>query len=379
MTDLRRHITQRAILAPGNCYVMQASADGPFVDEVRAVWAYICHAVEAPISLEICPPGRAEYALLANLLSGAVQPVSGNCLRSKLIIQTSGTTGTPKRCEHDLLHVLARKRAGLRKEKWLLTFAPYRWAGLSVILHVFKSNSTLVVPESLEPTNIVRAGLRDQATHIAITPSMLKRWRLTCDESDLRRLPLLQVTFGGEAASQPVLDAARRLWPKARITHIYAASEFGDVCSVSDGFEGVPRYKFDREGFRLSEDGELFIDGRSTGDLWQVRDNRFIFLGRTEEVINVGGAKVSPFDVERVATAIEGVIDARAFAIPSPLLGQLVGLEYCGTVNEALLKRAMRRALPKVACPVEVRCVQSIEMTEAGKTSRLMARSASCR
>ena len=79
---------------------------------------------------------------------------------------------------------------------------------------------------------------------------------------------------------------------------------------------------------------------------------------------------MSPFDVERAALGIKGLMDARAFAIPSPLLGQLVGLEYSGAVDELAVKKAMRLSLPKVACPAEVKRVEKIDLTDAGKTRR---------
>ncbi|MEM7557738.1 MAG: class I adenylate-forming enzyme family protein [Planctomycetota bacterium] len=352
----------------GECYQMGMGADGCLPDEARIVWSYLCQAIEHPISLEV---SQAIGERTADSGPVAVPSlVARGCSQSTLALHTSGTTGKPQRCEHQLSAVLEAKRKGESHERWLLTFAPFRWAGLSVMLHVLKAEAILIVPSDLDPQAMIQAGIDGSTSHISLTPSMFKRWKLTCKEDALRALPVSQVTFGGEAASQAVLDAAKCLWPEARVTHVYAASEFGDVCGVSDGQEGVPRRKFEREPFRISDEDELFIDERSTGDIWQLRGERYVFFGRTEEVINVGGAKVSPFDVERAALGIQGLMDARAFAIPSPLLGQLVGLEYSGAVDELTVKKAMRLSLPKVACPAEVKRVEKIDLTDAGKTRR---------
>jgi acyl-CoA synthetase (AMP-forming)/AMP-acid ligase II len=244
------------------------------------------------------------------------------------------------------------------------------------MLHVLRSKATLVVPESLDPSAIAAAGAREAVTHVSVTPSHLRRMLLSVEEDALRRLPLQQITFGGEAASQSVLDKARELWPDARVTHVYAASEFGDICAASDGRAGFPRAKLERARFALAEDGELFIDGRATGDLWEPRGDRYLFSGRREEIINVGGVKVSPIEVESAALAVEGVCEARAYARSNPLLGQVVALEYSGAIDKLALRRALAQQLPKPAWPAALERVQAIALTSAGKTQRLHAMSA---
>jgi len=371
LTLLDRQTPIAARFVPTGRYRAHAGSSDRFADDVRVVWSFLQQAIVAPIALELYPPTLVQNVALVDHLDGRIVPDASDCPRSTLVIHTSGTTGTPQRCEHDLQHEIERKRKGPSGQRWLLTFAPFRWAGLSVMFHVWRNNALLIVPESPDPVNMIDAASAGSATHLSLTPSMLKRWRLSCDEHDLRALPLKQVTFGGEVVSQAVLNDAASLWPEARLTHVYAASEFGDICSVSDGLEGVPVNKFQRDGFHFTDEGELFIDGRSTGDIWVRRDDRYVFFGRKEEVINVGGAKVSPFDVERVAMSLHGVCDARAFPISSPLVGQLVGLEYRGTAEERWVKQAVSKRLPKTARPAEVRRVDTIEITEAGKTRRL--------
>ena len=193
--------------------------------------------------------------------------------------------------------------------------------------------------------------------------------RLAATDTQLSALPLRQITFGGEPTSQAALDAARALWPDARITHTYASSELGDVCAVSDGLAGVPAVKF--ASYQMTDGGELVVGGHRTGDLWTLRDGRYHFFGRTEEMINVGGAKVSPLTVEEAALAVPSVVQARAKAVRSPILGQLVGLDYVGDIGEDDLKRALRATLPRIAWPATVRRLDAIELSDAGKLRRI--------
>ncbi len=354
---------------PGGMYRVRVGTDERLVDQARTLWGFARRALRDPLELALDPLAEPDIPPLADLES--TRPAQTGCTRSTLTLFSSGTTGTPKPLQHDLASVMQRKRAGETGARWLLTYAPWRWAGLSVMLHVLKSQAILIVPDGLGPETLVRAAEQAGATHVSLTPSFLRRMELTCGEQALRTLPLQQVTFGGEAATQPVLDTAGRLWPTARISHVYASTEAGDVCAVSDGKAGIPQSKLTGERFGFTEDGELTIDGRATGDLWELRDGRYLFLGRRQEMINVGGAKVSPYEVESAALAIAGIIECRAYAVPSPLLGQVVALDYRGEADEKTALRTLREKLPKIAWPAQINRVDTIAMTDAGKTQRI--------
>jgi acyl-CoA synthetase (AMP-forming)/AMP-acid ligase II len=285
-----------------------------------------------------------------------------------LPLLTSGTTGASKTILRDLAAALLKKKAGQPAELWLLTYSPDRWAGVSVILHVMKAGATLCVPGSLAFDDIIAAAHKQGITHLSLTPSMFRNLLMHEGTTPLRGIPVQQLTFGGEAATQSVLDLARKTWPTARISHVYAATELGDICSVSDGLEGVPTGKFDR--FSFTGDGELVVEGHSTGDIWEKRGERYFFIGRVQEIINVGGNKVSPVAVEEFAIRC-GARFARAFAIPSPLLGALVGLEYVGDLDRTELQKSFRQQFPKYMCPAQITQVEEIQLSAAGKTRRL--------
>jgi acyl-coenzyme A synthetase/AMP-(fatty) acid ligase len=365
-------------LHAGSVYRTRAEASGiatpsrltaHFRQEVSAVWTFLQQARMQPIGLEMLPATDTSATPLAGLASA---PPSGEqCTASFVALFTSGTTGAPKPFRHDVASVLERKRPGESNARWLLTYAPFRWAGLSVLLHVLRSDATLVVPVALDPEALIAAAGSCRATHVGLTPSYFRRLQLAVGDAALSALGFEQITFGGELATQPVLDVARRLWPSARVSHVYATTELGDICSVSDGLAGIPQTKLQGPRFGFDSNSQLIADGRPTGDLWALRSGRYHFQGRTQELINVGGAKVSPIEVEAAATALDGVVEARAYAIPSALLGQVVALDYRGEADEKLLRRLLRGSLPKVAWPAVVRRVDRIELTDAAKTRRI--------
>lgn len=280
---------------------------------------------------------------------------------------TSGTTGPPKIIFHNLNEALEKKRSGLPDEKWILTYSPERWAGISVILHVIKSGASLYVPNSLSFNDIIETAIENHPTHISLTPSMFRSLLLNDKGCRLSNVPIKQVTFGGEAATQSVLNLAKSIWPNSRVSHVYAATEVGDICSVSDGLEGIPAHKFNAHKF--SETGELIMNNQPSGDIWRLEGNRYFFVGRIQEVINVGGNKISPLVIEEFAVN-HGAQMARAYPVTSPVTGFLVGLEYVGDVDEKSLLKHFRKTLPKYACPVKISKVDRLEISDAGKMIR---------
>jgi acyl-CoA synthetase (AMP-forming)/AMP-acid ligase II len=154
------------------------------------------------------------------------------------------------------------------------------------------------------------------------------------------------------------------------VTQVYASSEFGDILAVSDGVAGVPAYKFQRPGFEIGNDGQLWIHGEPSGDIWRLCGGRYFFIGRVQEMVNVGGHKVSPFEVESAALRIPGVSQARAYGIASPLLGQVVALDYSGEIGPDDVRLALKSTLARVACPMRVQQVDCIPLTPAHKIAR---------
>jgi acyl-CoA synthetase (AMP-forming)/AMP-acid ligase II len=283
-----------------------------------------------------------------------------------IALQTSGTTGAAKWVRRRFENILAQQKGrGTPDDSWLLCYNPARWAGISVMAHVIRNSARLVVPRSLDPPDMVEA--MASATHVSLTPSMFRRMLLHC-AAELAVAPIRQVTFGGEHAAQRVLDDAKGTWPRARITHVYASTELGDVCAVSDGMEGVPRVKL--RNFELADDGELKVAGHATGDLWECRHERLIFLGRREDIINVGGAKVAPSLVEAACLGIPEVMECRAYPVKNALLGEVVGLDYVGAMDPGQLRTTLLSALPKFSVPARINRMEAISMTAAGKTLR---------
>jgi acyl-CoA synthetase (AMP-forming)/AMP-acid ligase II len=323
--------------------------------------------------------------------------------QSSLTILTSGTTGTPKAARHTWASLSrpVRVAPGGAAPRWLMTFRPHLYAGLQVILQCLGSGGTLVVPApDAKPTSVAELMRSARVEYASATPSYWRRLLMFADPKVLRSVPLVQVTLGGEAVDQQILDSVRRTFPHARIAHIYATTESGRCFSVTDGRAGFPaRYLTEStaDGVVLRvEDGELVVrsanamegyelDGElvssagpsyPTGDLVEIVDDRVYFVGRRSDVINVGGNKVRPIEVERVLRDVSGVIDARVFGKRSSIAGELVACQVvpASGVDIALLRDTIVMAcVAKLAAyqrPRLIDFVTEIALEDSGKVSR---------
>jgi acyl-CoA synthetase (AMP-forming)/AMP-acid ligase II len=328
------------------------------------------------------------------------RPGSG---QTSITILTSGTTGAPKAARHTWMSLSrpVRIAPGGTAQRWLMTFRPHLYAGLQVILQCLGSGGTLVAPTpDVEPAAIAELMRSARVEYASATPSYWRRLLMFADPMVLGSVPLIQVTLGGEVVDQQILDALCRTFSRARVTHIYATTEVGRCFSVTDGRAGFPaRYLTEPtpDGVLLRvEDGELVVrsanamegyeldgavvahSGQSypTGDLVEVVDDRAYFVGRRTDVINVGGNKVRPIEVERVLRDVSGVADARVFGRRSTIAGELVACQIvplAGADTVLLRQRIVTSCLARLAAyqrPRLIDFVTEIALEDSGKVSR---------
>ena len=345
----------------------------------------------------------------------SAQPVRQDLQRRRTqdtewILLTSGTTGVPKLVVHSfdsLAGALPRHPASVKPMVWSTFYDIRRYGGLQIYLRAVLSGSPLVLSDAGEPTRdfLARAGAAG-VTHISGTPS---HWRRALMSGDTALIAPEYVRLSGEVADQTVLDALRAAYPSARIAHAFASTEAGVAFDVNDGLAGFPADLVGKVGGAIEmkvEDGTLRIrSGRTaarylgaaasqlaagdgyvdTGDLVELADGRYYFRGRKGGIINVGGLKVYPEEVESVLNADPRVRMSLVKARRNPLTGSLVvaevvladaenssDAESAEKVKSDLLN-ACRCVLAAHKVPALLRFVPALEMTAAGKLVRPVA------
>jgi acyl-CoA synthetase (AMP-forming)/AMP-acid ligase II len=318
------------------------------------------------------------------------------------VIPTSGTTGTPKLVAHTLRSLTRTVKNNPeigRQFRWGQLYDLARFAGLQVFLNSVLSGSVLVFTRSDDPLGERVAHLaRHGCNAVSATPTL---WRKILMTPESRALEPRQITLGGEIVDQPILNALRAQYPKARISHIYASTEAGAAFTVNDGLAGFPRQllsappaglelKVDAEGFllirpELREQSYLAGEARlfdetgfvNTGDLVKMTEERVFFLGRANGTINVGGNKVPPEEVESVLHTIPGVRVARVYGKQSSITGTLVAADIqveSGVTELGALRRAIAahcaQSLPGYKVPAMIRFVSEVQTNGTGKVVR---------
>jgi acyl-coenzyme A synthetase/AMP-(fatty) acid ligase len=344
--------------------------------------------------------------------SVAAQPAPASLQRratetTEWILLTSGTTGVPKLVVHSfdsLAGALPRHPPSTKPMVWSTFYDIRRYGGLQIYLRAVLAGSPLVLSSAGEPPRefLARAGAAG-VTHISGTPS---HWRRALMSGETALISPEYVRLSGEVADQPVLDSLRAAFPHARIAHAFASTEAGVAFDVNDGLAGFPEGLIGNStnGIDLKvQDGTLWIrsqrnavrylgnaqapiigaDGYvDTGDLVELTNGRFYFRGRKGGVINVGGLKVYPEEVESVLNADPRVRMSLVKARRNPLTGSLVVAEVVLADGESSvdantadkikseLLRACRSTLAAHKVPAQLRFVPALELSGAGKLVR---------
>jgi len=345
------------------------------------------------------------YVVTPRPVSGPIERRTG--LATEWILLTSGTTGTPKLVLHTLQSLggaLPTQMPAGRRSIWSTFYDIRRYGGLQIYLRAVLSGSPLVLSSSGEPVSefLARAAAAC-VTHISGTPS---HWRRALMSGQAAMLKPDYVRLSGEVADQAVLDNLRAVYPNARIAHAFASTEAGVAFDVNDGLAGFPaafvdapageielkvmdhtlrirsgrnaaRYLGAAPGVLMSEDG--YVD---TGDMVELVDGRYYFRGRVGGVINVGGLKVYPEEVESVLNADPRVRMSLVRARRNPITGAVVvadvvlanpASEAASDTPDAIkndLLDTCRRTLAAHKVPAMLRFVPALEFTAAGKLVR---------
>ena len=320
-----------------------------------------------------------------------------------VLVATSGTTGEPKLARHTIQGLLGRIRPsnpGKQRARWLLTYHPATFGGLQVLLTALTSGAELATSAYPSVADLGAQALAFLPTHVSATPTF---WRsfLPVFGDQARSLPLRQITLGGEIADQAILDRLQAAFPGAALTHIYASTEAGALFAVRDGRAGFPVKWLEGgiDGVELriqsgllqvrsprrmlayvnrATSGVLAGDGwLNTGDLVEQTADRVYFRGREDLMLNVGGAKVRPEEVEEALLALPEVSEARVYGVSNPVTGMIVAAEIVAAAGFAggddlrrAILRALRASMDTHKVPRIMKFVDSIAVSAAGKKGR---------
>ncbi|MGO8960015.1 MAG: AMP-binding protein [Streptosporangiaceae bacterium] len=374
-------------------------------DTLAALAAALDGSGPAILPLDPAQPRGAVSAVLEAFAPDAIRTVEGTrptpvsahgrppgvAAGTAVVIATSGSTGEPKGVELSAAALTASASASLRRigagpgDRWLCCLPTFYIAGIGVLVRSLIAGTEPVFSAALTPDVLAAAGCQ----HVSLVPTQLRRLL----DAGAAPGPVRTVLLGGAAAPDGLLAEARAVgW---RVVTTYGMSETSGGC-VYDG------WPLDGVSVRAGADGRIMITGPvlfsgyrlqpertkqalaggwfRTADLGQVSvDGRVVVRGRADDVINSGGQKVVPGEVEAALGTCAGVADVVVVGVPDADWGEavtafLVAADPADPPGADELREHARRALSGYAVPKRFVVVREFPVLASGKPDRVALR-----
>jgi len=292
-----------------------------------------------------------------------------------LVLFSSGSTGKSKAAVHDFVPLLAKFEVPRHVRRMLAFLLFDHIGGINTLLYVISNAGCLVTVTDRNPDSVCKAIESYKVEVLPTTPTFLHLLLLSeaWTRHDLSSLRL--VTYGTEVMPENTLRRIRAALPDVDFQQTYGLSELGILRSKSKAPDSV-WVRIGGEGFETRvRDGLLEIRARSamlgylnapspftddgwfmTGDAVEVDGEYFRILGRRSEIINVGGEKVFPAEVETVLESMPGVEGAAVTGERSAITGQIVVARVRLSTGEdaAEFRKRMRSYCRGVLAPYKV-------------------------
>ncbi|MEA2498953.1 MAG: hypothetical protein QOH26_1358 [Actinomycetota bacterium] len=328
---------------------------------------------------------------------------------ARVIIQTSGTTGTPKGASRDAssagIGALANLLGAVPYKRSDIVYCPaplFHSFGLATFTFATALGATLILPEKFDPEESLKLIEEHEATAASFVPVMIRRIvslddRIK-DKYDLSSLRIVMAS--GSVLSQDLKNEARELFGDV-LYDLYGSTEIGWAAvatpddmknkprSVGKPVDGIEIGIFSPEGDKLGPDetGELHIksdllfegytsgeskderDGyMAIGDLGKLDEDGYLYVeSRTDDMVVVGGENVYPIEVEEVIENMSGVQEVTVLGVEDDEYGHVLVAFVVGSVTEDKVKSQCKSELASFKVPKKVKVVKDLPRTSTGK------------
>lgn len=362
LARVRTWRTELASLPAGSV----VSVEGDYGAESIAV--FLALALERHVIVPISPDSRAHHASCLDIAAVQYRVILGGqgasrsgieptgrraehslyaTLRERqhpgLVLFSSGSSGSPKAALHDLSSLLAKYEKPGQRFRTLVFLLLDHIGGVNTLLYTLSNGGTVVVSRDRSPAVVCDAIERHRVELLPTSPTFLNLLLLSGQPAVRNLSSLKLITYGTEAMPASTLDRACQAFPNVRFLQTYGMTELGILSSRSRDSNSL-WVRIGGEQFEWKVvDGRLWIRARSamlgylnapspfdaegffdTGDLVETDGEWIRFLGRESEVINVGGNKVHPAEVENTLLQMENVADVVVSGEPHALTGHVV-------------------------------------------------------
>ncbi len=312
-----------------------------------------------------------------------------------LILFSSGSTGKSKAAVHDLSYILDKFRVP-RHSLRSITFLLYdHIGGVNTMLYNLSNAGCIITVRNRTPDEVLHAVEKYRIELLPTSPTFINLILLSEAYKRYDLSSLKTVTYGTEPMPESTLKRFHQLFPETRLLQTYGLSEVGILRSKSRSSDSL-WVKVGGEGFETRVvDGILHIKAKSamlgylnapspftedgwfnTGDAVEVDGEYIRILGRKSELINVGGEKVYPAEVESVIQEMDNIAEVIVYGEKNPIIGNIVTAQVTLVHEEPpkelsiRLKAFCRQRLDAYKIPVKVKIVSEKQHSERFKKRR---------
>lgn len=282
---------------------------------------------------------------------------------SGLILFSSGSTGKPKAMVHNLDTLIDSFKDKKEKSMNMLVFLMFdHIGGLNTVFNALCMGACLIIPKIKDAKTICEVIEKYKIMVLPSSPTFLNLILISQEYKNYDLSSLRMITYGTETMPQSLLLKLKEVFPKVKFLQTFGTSETGISTTSSKSSNSLFIKLEDINGEYKIVENELWLRSKTqvlgylnasmdsftsdgwfkTGDLVEVDGEYIKIIGRAKEVINVGGQKVLPAEVESVILSIEEISDCMVYAEKNAITGQTVVCDVVLNKNIENIKKRVR-------------------------------------
>lgn len=354
---------------------------------------------QGQVVFKISPDDQVEINLLPYLANHSFYQTLRELKHPGLVLFSSGSTGKSKATVHDFATILEKYEIPKHSLR-TITFLLYdHIGGVNTMLYTLSNAGCIVTTESRTPDDVLKAVETYQVELLPVSPTFLNLILISEAYERYNLSSLKVISYGTEPMPETTLNRFCQLFPNLRLVQTYGLSEVGILNSKSKESNSL-WVKLQGEDFQTRiVDGILQVKSKSTmlgylnapspitEDGWfntedevEVEGEYIKILGRKSEIINVGGEKVYPQEVENVIQSLDNVAEVVVYGEDNPITGKIVCAKVTLLTAEnpkdfsRRLQRYCKDKLETYKVPMKVKIVEESQHSERFKKVRVLSK-----
>ena len=282
---------------------------------------------------------------------------------SGLILFSSGSTGKPKAMIHNLDTLIDSFKDKKEKSMNMLVFLMFdHIGGLNTVFNALCMGACLIIPKIKDAKTICELIEKYKIMVLPSSPTFLNLILISEEYKNYDLSSLRMITYGTETMPQSLLLKLKEVFPKVKFLQTFGTSETGISTTSSKSSNSLFMKLEDINGEYKIVENELWLRSKTqvlgylnasmdsftsdgwfkTGDLVEVDGEYIKIIGRAKEVINVGGQKVLPSEIESIILEMEEISDCMVYAEQNAITGQTVVCDVVLNKNIENIKKRVR-------------------------------------